>query len=90
MAACPPTAFVVDVSGLRPELGTIDALARLELSARRRGCRLRLLGTNDDLRQLVGFVGLDQVLRVEPRRQPEQREERVRVEEEREFDDPSA
>ena len=88
MAARLPTAFVVDVSALPPDLGTIDALARLELSARLCGGRLRLLGTNEDLRRLVGFAGLDHVLRVEPRGQPEQREERVSVEEEGELDDP--
>jgi anti-anti-sigma regulatory factor len=90
MAARSPTAYVVDVTALPPDVGTIDALARLELGARRRGCRVRLLGTNERLRELVGFAGLDQVLRVEPERKPEEREERVGVEEERELDDPPA
>jgi hypothetical protein len=90
MAARLPTAFVVDVSVLPPNLGTIDALARLELAAQRRGGRLQLDGTNEPLRELVGFAGLDQVLRVEPGGEPEQREERIGVEEERELDDPPA
>jgi hypothetical protein len=38
--------------------------------------------------ELVAFVGLLDVLRVEPRRQTEQGEERLGVEEERELDDP--
>jgi anti-anti-sigma regulatory factor len=90
MAARPTTAYVVDVSALPPDLATIDALSRLELAARRRGRRVRLRGTNERLRQLIRFTGLVGVLRVEPEREPEQREERVRVEEERELDDPTA
>jgi hypothetical protein len=90
MAASPPTAFVVDVSALPPNLGTIDALARLQLAARRRGRGVRLDGTNEDLRQLVGLAGLGRVLRVEPGGEPEEREERGRVEEERELGDPPA
>jgi hypothetical protein len=90
MAARPPTAFVVDVTPLSPDLATIDALARFELAARRCGGRVRLRGTNDHLRQLIGFTGLAGVLRVEPGGEPEEREERVRVEEERELADPPA
>jgi hypothetical protein len=90
MAARLPTAFVVDVSRLPPDMGTIDCLARLELRARRRGGRLLLRGANEHLRQLICFTGLAAVLRLEPGGEPEQREERVRVEEERELDDPPA
>jgi anti-anti-sigma regulatory factor len=90
MAARLPTAFVVDVSALPPDLATIDALARMALAARRRGGRVRLHGTNESLGRLITYAGLDGVLRVEPGRKPEQREERVGVEEERELADPPA
>jgi gamma-glutamyl:cysteine ligase YbdK (ATP-grasp superfamily) len=70
-------------------LSTVDALARLQLLARRAGCRIRVVDAPADLADLVAFVGLTQTLGVEPRRQPEQREERLGVEEERELDDPA-
>jgi len=41
---------------------TVDALARLQLVARRQGCQVRLRGASDDLRELLGFMGLDAVL----------------------------
>ena len=103
------------------DLGTVDALARLQLAARRLGLELRLCRAPPELVELVHFVGLGEVLgascatgdrvdrsvqtdaraqparpgggaakrrlRVEPGRQSEQREERVRVEEERELGD---
>ena len=40
----------------------VDALARLQLAARRRGCQVRLRGASDELRGLVGFMGLGAVL----------------------------
>jgi anti-anti-sigma regulatory factor len=70
------------------DLGTIDALARLQLTARRAGLHMRLRAVPRELRELLELVGLDEVLGVEPRRQPEEREERRGVEEERELDDP--
>jgi anti-anti-sigma regulatory factor len=90
MAARTPTAFVVDVSALPPDLATIDALARLALAARRRGGRVRLRGTSEHLRQLIRLTGLTGVLRVEAGREPEEREEGLRVEEEGELADPPA
>jgi anti-anti-sigma regulatory factor len=90
MAASTPTTVVLDVSTLAPSVSTIDALARFQLAARRRGQRLRLRQASDELRQLIAFAGLSEVLRVEPRRQSEEREQRLRVEEERELDDPTA
>ena len=41
---------------------TVDALARLQLAARRRGCQVRLRGASAELRELVGFMGLSAVL----------------------------
>ena len=65
----------------------LDMLAQLQLAAGRIGCELLLTGAADDLRDLIGFAGLCDVLRVEPRRQPEEGKERLRVEEERQLDD---
>jgi hypothetical protein len=69
---------------------TVGALARLQLEARRLGLELRVVHASAELSELVAFVGLDGVLLVEPRRQAEQREETLGVEEERELDDPPA
>ena len=87
--------ILVDAATLgRPDAATIDALARLALTARRRGCRVRLVHAPADLRDLVVLVGLAGVLPcepgsgVQPRRQPEQREEPARVEEEHDPGDP--
>jgi anti-anti-sigma regulatory factor len=73
---------------MAPTLGTLDALARLQLTARRHGCEIRLVGVSPELRELIAFAGLEAVLPVEPGGEAEQREERVGVEEERDFLDP--
>jgi ABC-type transporter Mla MlaB component len=75
--------------GVEADLVAIDALARLQLGARRSGRSLRLKSASRDLHQLLAFVGLEEALGIEPRRQPEEREELLRVEEERELDDPA-
>ena len=67
------------------DIAVVDALARLELAARRAGLRLVVADASDDVRLLVRFCGLDEALRLEPQRQPEEREERLRVEEEAEL-----
>jgi ABC-type transporter Mla MlaB component len=41
---------------------TVDALARLQLAAHRHGCQVRLRGASDELRELLGFMGLSAVL----------------------------
>jgi hypothetical protein len=84
------TSVVCDVDLLVPDAAAVDGLARLKLAARRLGCDLRVRRASHELHQLLDFVGLaDAVLgdRVEVGRETEQREERVRVEEEREFGD---
>jgi anti-anti-sigma regulatory factor len=70
----------------------VDLLARLQLTVRRLGCRLRLRQPSPDLCRLLAFAGLAEVcgLRFELERQPEKREESLGVEEERELDDPTA
>jgi anti-anti-sigma regulatory factor len=90
MGASPPTTIVVDVSTLAPDVVTVDALARLQLVSQRLGGRVQLRGVSDELQQLIAFAGLEGVLRVEPRREAEEREQRLGVEEEGELDDPPA
>ena len=51
-----------DVRGVATDVVTVDALARLQLAARRRGCRVVLRQASDDLRRLVAFMGLSDVL----------------------------
>jgi ABC-type transporter Mla MlaB component len=51
-----------DVSGVDPDAVTVDALARLQVAARRRGCRVHLQNASDELVELVEFMGLDDVL----------------------------
>jgi len=83
-------AIPCDVNALDADLSTVDALARLQLVARRAGHEVRLQNASPELWALLSLVGLDEVLRVDPRRETEQREERVGLEEEREFSDPAA
>ena len=68
-------------------LGIVDALARLKLEARRAGLDLTVRNVPQDLGLLIAFCGLEDALRVELQRQPEEREERLGVEEEAELDD---
>lgn len=51
-----------DVSGVEADAVTVDALARLQLGARRYVCQVRLGGASEELRALVEFMGLDDVL----------------------------
>jgi ABC-type transporter Mla MlaB component len=57
----PDVAFC-DVSGIDPDAVTVDALARLQLAARRHGCQVRLRRASNELRELVDFMGLRDVL----------------------------
>jgi hypothetical protein len=82
--------LVCDVAALPADAVAVDAVARLQLAARRAGCELRLHGASPELLSLVAFIGLAEVLCLEPRRQAEEREERVGVEEEGELRDPAA
>ena len=59
--------LVVDVAALRvSDIGTVDALARLALSAGRDGCRLAVVGASPELRELLLLAGLTRVVRCEP------------------------
>ena len=72
-----------------PTATTVDQIARLHLAALRCGCELELRNAAPSLLELIGFVGLGEVLRVESRREAEEREQPGRVEEEGELADPS-
>jgi ABC-type transporter Mla MlaB component len=77
---------VCEVGALDPDAVAIDVLARVQLVARRQGRRIELEGVSAELRQLLVFVGLVEVLPlvasgVEPRGQPEEREQPLRIEE---------
>jgi hypothetical protein len=51
-----------EVRGVEPDAVTVEALVRLQLGARRRGCRVRLVHASDGLSELVAFMGLTDVL----------------------------
>jgi ABC-type transporter Mla MlaB component len=51
-----------DVRGVPPDAVTVDALARLQLGARRSGCVVRLRGASPELRELVALMGLSAIL----------------------------
>lgn len=51
-----------DVAGVAVDAVTVDSLARLQLAVRRHGCQIRLRGASDELRELVAFMGLADVL----------------------------
>jgi ABC-type transporter Mla MlaB component len=51
-----------DVTGVAADAVTVDALARLQLAARRHRCPIQLRGASDELRDLVAFMGLQDVL----------------------------
>lgn len=89
MAAASPRTIICDVGAVVPDVHAIDALARLQLAARRLGMEVQLRHASRELQELLAFAGLRDVLRVETGGQPEQREERVGVEEERELDNPA-
>jgi len=58
----PADEALCDVRGVEPDAVTVDALARLQLAARRRGCRVRLRNASPALLDLVTFMGLTEVL----------------------------
>jgi anti-anti-sigma regulatory factor len=90
MAVSVPREIVCDLSALGgADAETIDLLARLQLSARRHGHTLRFLHASPALQDLIAFVGLDAVLRVEPGREAEEGEDSVGVEEKRQLGDPA-
>ncbi len=83
----PTGTIFYDADGLRPDVETIDTLARLALAAGRLGLEVRLRHISPRLGAVVAFAGLAEVLGVEVSGQTEEREDRVGVEEERHLDD---
>ena len=89
------SSVVCDLGALvDPDAVTVDALARLQLTARRHGRQLRLRHACKELRDLLALMGLSNVVRLEtslrpkPRGQAEEREQSRGIEEERNPADP--
>jgi hypothetical protein len=55
-----------DVAGVAPDAVVVEALARLQLAARRTGCEVRLRNGSPALLELVAFMGLADVLPESP------------------------
>jgi ABC-type transporter Mla MlaB component len=91
------TLIVCDVGMLEhPDAVVVDALARLQLAARRLGRRIELRDACGELQRLLALMGLDQVvplcaeLSLESERKTEHREQARGVEEEADPTDPIA
>ncbi len=91
-----PALVECDVGAIdRPDAETVEVLARLQLAARRSGCRVRLHHACGELRDLLELMGLSEVVPcsgsdLESRREIEQREPPRGVEEEGDPPDPIA
>jgi len=72
-----PAIAVCECTGVPADARTVDALARLQLAARRFDARVVLRGASSELAELVELLGLDDVLVAEsgttPRAEPEGR-----------------
>jgi hypothetical protein len=55
------------VRDVEPDAVTVDALARLQVAARRHRCRVVLRNASAELLDLVAFMGLQDVLGAMPR-----------------------
>lgn len=85
------TPLECDVAELQdPDLATVEALARIELTATRVGGGICLRGASVELLELLAFCGLPMELRVEAEGQAEEREEARGVEEEGDSANPVA
>jgi ABC-type transporter Mla MlaB component len=99
LEGCDAGPVLCDVGALaEPDAITIDALARLQLTARRLGHRVELRRSCEALEDLLALTGLREVLTgggavvgsaVEARREPELREQALGVEEEADPCDPT-
>lgn len=89
---------IIDVSMVtRPDCSTVDALARMQLEARRSGRTIRLHGACHELRELLSLAGMSEILPcadaadasgVEAVGEAEEREPSSGVEEKRDSADP--
>lgn len=57
-----PELVLCDVGGVAADAVAVDALARMQLAAHRSRCTVLLCNASDDLRGLVAFMGLRDVL----------------------------
>jgi ABC-type transporter Mla MlaB component len=98
LQGCDAGPVACDVGAIaEPDATTIDALARLQLTALRLGRRVELRSACEELEDLLTLTGLLGVLTVAGRigsaveawREPELREQAPRVEEEADPDDPT-
>lgn len=96
LEGCDADPVLCDVGALDdPDAVTVDALARLQLTARRVGRQVRLRDACGELQDLLAFVGLGEALPLgeplglEPRGQAEEREQAHGVEEEADPGDPT-
>jgi ABC-type transporter Mla MlaB component len=84
-----------DVGALDDDAVTVEALARLQLTARGLGRRVRFTDASPELQRLLCLMGLDEVLPcaegsgLEPRGHAEEREQARGVQEERDPGDPA-
>lgn len=61
--AGPGMVVTCDLAGLsNPDCATVEGLARLQLTARRLGCTVRLRNASDELHDLLALVGLCDVV----------------------------
>jgi anti-anti-sigma regulatory factor len=93
---CGATSVVCDVGAVvDPDGVMVDAIVRLQLTTRGLGCRFRLRRASPALSELLEFMGLSDVVpldadsRIEARRQLEEREQALGVEEEGDAADPT-
>jgi hypothetical protein len=57
------TVVICDVGGIaEPSAVTVEALARLRLTARRLGADIHVRGAHDRLRQILAFTGLGEII----------------------------
>ena len=57
-----PAQVICEVHGVAADAVAVEALARMQLAARQHGCRVRLRGASAELRELIAFMGLRDVL----------------------------
>ena len=55
-------AVLCDIAEIASDAVAVEALARLQLGARRHACEVRLQHTSTELREVVAFMGLKDVL----------------------------
>ena len=58
--------LLCDVEDVAADAVAVEALARLQLAARRAGCRITMRSASPELVELIGLLGLQDVLPAEP------------------------